>query len=276
MMSQLFDGEEYKKAALIVSWGSALGTMAVYLLSPVVLVALSWRWVFAICGGIGLIALVLWQFFPYRPTKEDTVQVKEKGNFSVFLSPIMAGIMVAIVLQGMLKDGSTTWMPSFIVETYHWSTAASILTAVILPIFSIISFNVSTKLYRTKFTNPLTCAGVFFGVGVLSAVGLFAVTGSNAGLSVFFSAFLTACMHGVNMMLISMLPPYFKRYGLTGTASGVLNACTYMGSALFTYGVAAISETVGWKSTVLLWGLIALLGTVICLVCAGNFKKKFM
>ena len=221
-------------------------------------------------------ALVLWQFFPYKPQKETVEQTTEKGSFAVFLSPIMAGILVAIVLQGMLKDGITTWMPSFIVETYHWSTATSILTAVILPIFSILCFHAATKLYRTKFTNPLTCAGVFFGIGVASAIGLYGVTGSNAGLTVFFSALLTGCMHGVNMMLISMLPPYFKRFGLTGTASGVLNACSYMGSALFTYGVAAISETVGWKSTVLLWGVIALLGAVVCGFCAGKFKRNFM
>ena len=82
-------------------------------------------------------------------------------------------------------------------------------------------------------------------------------------------------MHGVNMMLISILPPYFRRFGLTGTASGLLNSCTYVGSALSTYGIAAISEAIGWRYTVLLWAAIALLGTALCFGCAKVFAKKF-
>ena len=184
--------------------------------------------------------------------------------------------MGAIVLQGMLRDGVTTWMPSYIIEVYNWNTASSILTGVILPVFSIFSFQAATRLYRKVFTNPLTCAGVFFALGFVCAAGLYMVTGGNAWVSVFLSALLTGAMHGVNMMLISMLPPYFKRVGLTGTASGLLNSCTYIGSALSTYGVAAISEFAGWKITVLIWTGIALAGTVLCLVSIKPFKKKFM
>ena len=95
-------------------------------------------------------------------------------------------------------------------------------------------------------------------------------------MSVLLSALLTGAMHGVNMMLISMLPPYFKRFGLTGTASGLLNSCTYIGSALSTYGVAALSEVAGWKNTVLIWAGIALVGTVLCFACIKSFQRKFM
>lgn len=276
MLSQMFNDEEYKKAALIVSWGSAIGTMAVYLLAPVVLLVLDWRWVFVICSAIGIVTLILWQFFPYKTEKPESVQTAHKGSFAVFASPVLLVVMLAIVLQGMLKDGVTTWMPSFICETYNWSTASSILTSVLLPVFSIISFQLAGRLYRKVFTNPLLCAGVFFTVGFISAVILYFVTGGNAAMSVLLSALLTGSMHGVNMMLISMLPAYFKRYGLTGTASGVLNACTYVGSAISTYGIAAVSEQLGWKITVSIWALIAFLGTMCCFACVRSFKKKFI
>lgn len=276
MMSQLFDEEEYKKAAVIVSWGSSVGTIGVYLLVPAVLSALSWKWVFYICGSVAAVTVVLWQFYSYKPEIAETEREKEQGSIGKLLSPLLLGVMGAIVLQGMLRDGVTTWMPSYIIEVYHWNTASSILTGVILPVFSILSFQLSTRLYRKVFTNPLTCAGVFFALGLVSAAGLYFATGGNALASVLLSALLTGAMHGVNMMLISMLPPYFKRFGLTGTASGLLNSCTYVGSALSTYGVAAISERVGWKSTVLIWTGIALLGTVLCLACIKPFRRKFM
>lgn len=276
MMSQLFDEEEYKKVALIVSWGSSVGTIVVYLIVPAVLSAFSWKWVFYICGSVAVITVVLWQFFTYQPGCAVTQTAKDVGSIRKLFTPLLLGIMGAIVLQGMLRDGVTTWMPSYIIEVYDWNTASSILTGVVLPVFSIISFQVATRLYRKVFTNPLTCAGVFFAVGFVSAVGLYFATGGNAWMSVVLSALLTGAMHGVNMMLISMLPTYFKRVGLTGTASGLLNSCTYIGSALSTYGIAAISEWAGWKNTVLIWTAIACLGTALCFACVKPFRKKFL
>ncbi len=275
MMSQLFDDAEYEKAAVIICGGSSAGTIVVYLLAPVVVSVLNWKWLFVICGCVAALTLALWQLFRYTPKKEVAAEKQATGNFRIFLSPLILGIMCAIVLQGMLRDGVTTWMPSYITEVYNWDTAASILAGVILPIFSLICVEFATILHKRLLKNPLSCAGAFFALGTVSAVCLFMVTGGNAVLSVGFSALLTGAMHGVNMMLISMLPPYFKRFGLTGTASGLLNSCTYIGSALSTYGIATISEATSWSFTVLLWSVIALLGMILCFGCAKVFAKKF-
>ena len=83
-------------------------------------------------------------------------------------------------------------------------------------------------------------------------------------------------MHGVNLMLICMLPPYFEKYGNISTISGVLNACTYVGSAASTYGIAVLSERVGWTQTIFLWFAVAVVGSTICLLCMKSWKKKFM
>ena len=182
--------------------------------------------------------------------------------------------MFAIILQGMLRDGVTTWMPSYISETYHMSSSISILTGVILPVFGILCFQAATKLYMKKFTNPLLCAGVFFGMGALSALGLLLLTGANATFSVLFSAILTGCMHGVNLMLICMVPPFFSKHGNVSTVSGVLNSCTYIGSAFSTYAIAVISEHAGWKCTLSVWLLIAVIGTALCLLCVKPWKNK--
>ena len=276
IMTGMLDDEGYKKAAVIVSAGSSIGTIAVYLLAPVIISLLNWQWMFLICGGIAIVAMLLWQKFPYVP--QPVVKItgeEEKGRGVLLFTPVMLGIMAVIILQGMLRDGVTTWLPSYIQEIYQWDTAASILTAVILPIFSIICFRLAAKLYERVFRNPMLCSGVFFGMGCLFAVILYFVTGRNAGVSVFSAAMLTGAMHGVNLMLITMVPPFFKKYGLTGTASGVLNSCTYIGSAVFTYGVAVLSSDLGWKNTVLVWTGIALVGTVLCFVCIKDFKKQF-
>jgi len=95
-----------------------------------------------------------------------------------------------------------------------------------------------------------------------------------AVLSVLFTALLTGSMHGVNMILIGMIPPYFGKKGNVSTASGVLNSCVYIGSAISTYGIAVLTKNVGWEKTLLVWFAIAALGTIICFACTKPWNKQ--
>lgn len=282
LMSTLLSEEEYKKATVKVTWGSSFGTIIVYLLTPIIISVSSWKGVFFVSAAFGLIMLLAWNKYAYnvppaitKVSKEKKDEKKNSGSLKVMFSPLMIFVMIAIVLQGMLRDGVTTWMPSYISETYNLDNVISILTGVLLPIFGIISMQLSSLLYRKKFKNPIMCAGVIFGVGTAAALALYFFAEANPIVSVFFSALLTGCMHGVNLMLVCMLPPFFKKYGGVSTASGIINSCTYIGSAISTYGIAVISETFGWKTTLLIWLLVAVAGTLICIASVKPWDKKF-
>lgn len=276
LMSVLFNEEEYKKASVIVSWGSSFGTIAVYLASPVLIAFSGWRSVFFFSAACSLAMSLVWQKTCCNIDMDKTGTRKDVPEKSGrIITPMLLGIMAAIVLQGALRDGVTTWMPSYISETYNLSSVISILTGVVLPIFSIISFQITSHLYRKVFTNPLKCAGIMFGAGTAAALVLFLFTGSGAALSVILAAILTGCMHGVNLILICMIPPFYKGSGNVSTISGVLNACTYIGSAISTYGIAMISEAAGWRTTIGVWVIIAAAGTLICALCVSPWRNKF-
>ena len=277
LMTALLSEDDYKRTTTKVSWGSSFGTILIYLVSPLIISAFGWRWVFAFSAGCGILMLIVRNRYSYEiePEKRPT-DSGAKGGAAHLFSPLMLGVMLAIALQGMLRDGITTWMPSYIAETYGLSNIVSILTGVVLPVFSIVTFYFSTQLYLKKITNPLACAAVFFAAGTVSALALFLLTGENAAFSVLLSAVLTGCMHGVNHILISMIPPFFKKYGTVSTVSGVINSCTYIGSAVSTYGIAALSESIGWHDTIFVWFLVALAGTGICVLVTNPWKKKFM
>ena len=74
-------------------------------------------------------------------------------------------------------------------------------------------------------------------------------------------------------MLISHVPKRFKKYGNISTISGAINSCTYIGSAIATYGVAKLSEIVGWRNTVGVWTIIAVFGTACCFIASRLWKK---
>lgn len=277
LMSTLLSERDYQTASVLVSWGSSVGAILLYLLSPLILAISPWKWVFWLCAIGGAAMLLFWlRSAPDIPAyiKQKSNGTQKQGRVGIF-SPLVIAIMAAIALQGMLRDGVTTWMPSYILETYNLSSGISIFSGVLLPLFGMASFYIASHIYGGKPKSPVTCSTIIFAVGSIAALGLFFLNGASAAGSVLLSALLTGCMHGVNLLLISMVPPFFKSQGNVSTVSGILNSCTYIGSAISTYGIALLSEVIGWQSTVFVWFLIALGGTVLCLVSIPVWKKQF-
>ena len=164
-------------------------------------------------------------------------------------------------------------MPTYISELFSLDSGASILTGIVLPIFSIISLKLTNLLNRRKLSNPLVCGAVLFGAGSVAALILFAVGGRAAVFTVLFSALLTGSMHGVNLMLICMIPPYFKSTGNVSAVSGLLNFTTYVGSSVSAYVLAAMSESLSWNHIFLILALLAVFGGTLCFLVRG-FKVK--
>ncbi len=273
-MSELFSEKDYKKCSFTVSCGGSAGTCAIYLLVPFLINKWGYRSVFWVCACFGAIMATVWQItcvdVEINKNKEETK--KANGKFFTFL---LFGIMIAIVCMGMLRDGITTWMPSYISEIYQTGNAIAILTGVVLPIFSVLSYFVTTLLHKKAFKNPITCAGVIFALACVCSFLLLFVSGNNAVLSVFAMATVTGCMHGINLMLISFVPRYFISTGRVSTVSGILNSCTYVGSAISTYGVAALVEKSGWNIAIAIWTAVCLIGLILCFACAIPWRKKY-
>lgn len=279
MMAVLFDADNYKSVALKVSWGSSIGTMLTYFIAPLIISVLSWKFVFVFSGTVAVIMLLFWLKFSVETGVQvvsKTQNEKENNIKNIFFNPLVITILFIIILMGMLKDGVSTWMPSYIAETYNLSNVVSILTGVVLPVFATLCFQGSDILHKRLIKNPLTCCGAFFGLGFAFAVLLIFTSGNSAVASVIGAAVLTGSMHGANLMLITMLPPYFQKYGKVSTASGLLNCCTYIGSALSTYVVALFADIYGWGFNLITWLFIALSGAVLSFACSKNFSKKFM
>ena len=278
LMVGCYSGEEYTKATVIVSWGSSVGSILVYLIAPVLVALSGWQTMFWFSSLCGLLILPIWlKRCPQLP-EEAPRKRSDGGGESVgrlIASPLMICVLLCIVLQGTLRDGITTWMPTYVSETYDLGSSISILTGVLLPVFSLISIAVVRWFFEKKLRHPMLCTLLLFLVGAVSAGALYWLTGKNGPVSIFFMTLLTGCMHGINLLLISFLPSYFKSTGRVSLISGILNSCTYVGSALSTYGIAVLTEAVGWKPTILVWLGIVVLGAVLCFINVPAWNRKF-
>ena len=280
---------EYGAAVVQVSAGSSIGTIAVYLSAPLIISLIGWQAVFYVSAIVGFLITALWFFMkdrvskaPEKEIREDTEEkaapTEEKEEKPAFpkaaIFPIVF-IALAIIFQGMLRDGVSSWMPSYLAEVFGMENEASILLTVSLSVFSVIAFYLSGFIYKKCFKNEVTCGAVIFGVATIAAALMFLSLFFDLGpiLSVIFMMLITGCMHGVNLMLITHVPKRFKKYGNISTISGAINSCTYIGSAIFTYGVAVLAETLGWHVTVGIWAIIALLGTLSATVAIKRWRS---
>lgn len=277
LMVSLFNDDEYRKASVKVSYGSSLGTIVVFLLSPLLIALWGWKSVFFVSAAFGVVMLVIWQllcpeinFSPEIPQKNTSAPI---GNFKIDILFVL--IMIGIVLQGALRDGVTTWTPTYIDDMFNLGSALAILTSVVLPIFSMFCHGMGGWLYYKVFKSPVLSAGVIFGAGTLAATALYLIGAKSAVISIICLALLVGAMHGVNLMLICMVPAFYKNTGKISLVSGLLNACTYVGSAISTYGIALLTDNAGWSITVGVWAIIALVGTAVCLVAIPLWNKKF-
>lgn len=280
LMVNIFSGDDYRKASVKISYGSALGTIVVFLMSPLLISLWGWKSVFFASATMGVIMLFVWQMLcPEITPKIDTndknneKEIAATGRFKIDFLFVL--LMLAIVLQGALRDGVTTWTPTYIDEMFKLGSAIAILTSVVLPIFSMVCHGVSGWLYYKVFKNPIISSAAVFGVGTIGALVLYFVNGGSVVISVICLAILTGAMHGVNLMLICIVPAFYKNTGKISLVSGLLNSCTYVGSSISTYGIALLTEGVGWSATVGIWFLIALLGTLVCLCITPIWNRKF-
>ncbi|MBR5870734.1 MAG: MFS transporter [Clostridia bacterium] len=286
ILTTALDRKTYDRATVLVSYGSSSGNIAVYLIAPAFIsLSAGWRSIFFFSSACACILIFVWNIAMNRFEKAGIPQPElnrgkkeDKGTSGTSavirsLGLALPLIMLAIIAQGMIRDGVTSWMPTFIGETYNLGTSISILSGVILPIFSIISFEITSYIRRKWFQNELLCAGIIAAAAATCSLLLSLLLGMNAVIAILLSALIVACMHGMNLILICMLPASFGRFGNVSMVSGLLNFCTYIGSAISTYGMGKISDLFGWDAVILSWIIIAGAAAVCCFACTAKWKK---
>ena len=267
LLTVILDEHDYRKAVMSVNTGGSIGSVIIYLIAPVLILFFSWKSIFIFSGFIGLISSGLWLL--YCPSVSTTVTNPQKKPLrdadGKRLFPLeMYLIFFAVVMHGALRDGVSTWMPTNIEETFHLNGKLSILSGAILPLFSTISFRAALYIHRVWLRNPVRCASVLFVMGSFTAAALTLFSNINAFLSVFMFTILSGLMHGINLMLVSLLPSYFGKMGVVSTVSGLVNYCTYLGSAILTYGIGASVDRFGWEWITGVWCITACIGALIC------------
>lgn len=277
LLSETMDKEEMPRAVIVMGTTVATGTFFVYGLSALFVKFFTYTVMFFLAGILLPAIALLWIFaYPYLvKTKEETPQEikadeKKKGIAGLWI-PIVALAFFAVV-DNLTKDGLTTWVPMILKETYGLPDYVSILLTMLLPILAIFGTTVAVAL-RKKINDFVSlcaflfaCAAFFISVVILCLpLDIFVVTLGSFGI-------VSCLMSGVNNVITSMAPLYWKEKVNSGMLAGVLNGFCYLGSTISAYGLGRIADFWGWNSVFYL--LFALCGISALFGVAYIFIKK--
>ncbi len=273
--------DDYLRAMPLFGISTGGGTVCVYLVAPLLINLFSWRAVFVFSAIFGGVAAFAWLIaskkllgdvqFDYSKVRRDKRIRESDVKIPVLL---MIVIIIPIALQGALRDGITTWVPSFIAETFNISNDKSILTSVILPTFHILFNFVVYKFLKLMRNNVFASIGTLFLLLALFCTML-TVFGTQAlWFALPLLAGISGFVHGTNSLQTCCIQRYFPKTGNVAFISGLLNSAVYVGSSVSTYAFAAITDNFGWNMTIVSWVIIAAVGALLSVLCSFECKRK--
>lgn len=294
IISNILPEEQRRRACLYIAASFPVGSLLSYVISAGAIKFASWHFAFFIPAGIIACVLVFWCICakktskilgkgekPSLPVHENTGEKISLGK--LFMISGASVICVGILVQGMLKDGVTSWVPTLIKEKYNVSASFSVLLSAVLPIINLSGAWFATKLYEGPFKLNETASAAFcFALTLIPLTGILFVGHYPIALCVIFFALFTTLITAINHLVITLIPVRFAKYGCASTVGGIFNSCTYIGSAISTYGFGAVSEKFGWTATVIFWIILGTIGVAVCAVpmrrygrfANGNGNKK--
>lgn len=280
LLSETLDKDNIGRAVVAMGTTVAAGTFFVYGLSALFVAFASYIIIFFVAGVLLTLIAVIW-FIAYpklvRIEKEQlednpvTSLVKIKKTNMFWISVCILAIFA--VVDNLVKDGLTTWVPMILKEMYALPDYISILLTLILPVLAIFGTSVAVILHKKIKDFILLSTTLFFattiiiGVVILcSPVGLVAVTLGCLGV-------IACLMSGVNNIITSMAPLYWKDRINSGRLAGTLNGFCYLGSTLSSYSLGLVADFGGWNAV--FWLLFVLCVLAVLVGCFYFFSCLF-
>ncbi|MDR1902730.1 MAG: MFS transporter [Treponema sp.] len=270
------------KACVNISTTYPAATLFAYAACAGILLLFSWRVVFFSFSLLIFTSAALWavvfkkmercRTVPYSEAEEamDTAHPALSKNPGKLPFAALALICGALTAQGALRDGLMTWVPSYMAGSFNLQSSAAILSAGALPVINLAGIYTCQFLFRF-IKDEVRTSFYLFCVSTLSVLALKFFGPSHLVIALSAFAVISACMMGVNMMLVSFVPTHFSRLGMVSFLSGLTNSMVYLGSSLSTYSIGAVADAFGWNVLLLVLAALALLSALLCLAASPSW-----
>lgn len=284
IFAEMMENDERVKSCVNITSSMAIGTLTSYFLSATMITLWGWRAVFFAAASVLCTVAVIFiiKFHqvenyvaiygqPHVISNDMETKYNQKETVRISFSKVaftsgLLAILIPVIVHGVLKDGMTTWVPTYISETFQTSAAMSILLTAVLPIVNLIGAYWAQYMYRRFFKRKeIKTAVFFFCIAGIALFLLWRVSSISMIFTVVLLAVVTTSMMGVNTLFINLIPLHFERVGRVASVSGFLNSMAYLGTAVSTFLIGILVEKTGWDATIFCWFIMTIVALIVCL-----------
>ena len=286
IFAEMLNEETRVRYSIHITSTMALGTLTSYVLSAIMLELFGWRAAFfaaaIVMCGVAVVFQIRFRVVEQYASEHGAPHGDERGKdgeeTSVPFSKVLIGsglvmILIPVIVHGVLKDGVTSWVPTYIQEIFHTSSSFSILITTVLPIVNLTGAYAAQFMYQKFFQKQeIRTVAFFFVIATGALLGLWKFGDVSVVVTVVLLGIITASMMAVNTLVVNLLPLHFVKMGRAATVSGFLNSMAYLGTAISTFTIGIMVESSGWNRTIFGWFIMTAAAMVICFLL---YKKKF-
>lgn len=271
-----YDDALQNKFGIHMSTTVPVGTVLSYAVSLLTLRFFDWNYVFLTCGIILGVVSLLW-LFETKKLKLKSVAVERhktvslNKSFKIFATSGVLLLIFPIIAQGTLKDSVTQWVPQFFSSQFNSSVSFSLVLTMVLPIVNVTGA-FAAKALNKKLKSEAKTSAAFFAIALLFLIMLYLTSGKSLVLSLVAMVGVTNCMFAINVMLITLVPLKFTKYGIVSTVAGILNATAYIGCAVANQIAGGILQYSSWAALIVFWMLLSVAAIAFCIITS---KSKF-
>lgn len=274
------DRERLGKAVLLMSLSANAGIFAAYGMSALFALDRLYRYVFLVAALVSFAAGAVWLIFFGKlrgalvsAEPQEREENREKGRVGISLYLYIGLFAVFAVIDNLVRDGLTVWMPSMLIEQFGLGGSVSIVMTLALPALAFFGTALAMWLDRIFRDRFLRTTAVLFGGALACTAGVYALLGTSAWLAVVLLFGIIACfMGGFNNLITSAMPLYFRDRLSPGFVSGFLDAFCYVGSAIGSFGLGSMADGFGWESVFLVF-LFTMTVPVLCGIVSLPFRR---
>lgn len=268
------------KACVNICSAATAGNLAACGLVWLCLQVWNWHGVFLLSGVCLLAAACVWRAgwrrFRLPDDLPDATKARQRAERgSMFRTLAVSGalaLILPIVFHGLLRDGVSTWLPTYLVDGYGVTPAAAAALSAVLPVVNLAGVYMADYLNRRMRNEAMASAGLFALAAALIARCVWGNPLPLMGTVACLSG-ATAAMLGVNALLITFVPVRLDN-GSRGTLySGIFNALAYLGGAVSPTLAGVLLAGSGWLRVQRLWVAVAALGALICVLCIPRWGR---
>ena len=280
ILCELLLTEDKMRCSVNMSTSVAVGTMVSYLLCAGEISLWGWRSTFWLAGGWMLLIGAVWAVgFPRVEKRAEELELPQEQQAEpaaksgvplrkILLTAPVLLLVIPTLIQGVLRDGVTSWVPTYVSENFWTDPAFAVLISTLLPVVNLAGPYTARFVQKRWLHTETATSAAFFAVATVALCCLITFGKNSMAGSILCFALITASMEGINLMIVSLFPLRFGKYGRAASVSGFFNFITYGGTAISTYGIGLLAERCGWGSALLAWVALAAAALLICAALA--------